>query len=163
MQPGEMKDYNEAGSYYGVRGNYAASPEGRKQTQQKLQEAGGAQAFGVESQAAFDAWTKANPALAYDLAQRRMPRLPQQQMPSQVGVALGTSFGTNNMNNPVGAATAAADAAVRPTQGAVDMADALRPQTYPVLKNVDYREVEQLFYGPDGVNRRLAAPGTQPR
>jgi len=163
MQPGEMKDYNEAGSYYGVRGNYAASPEGRKQTQQRLQEAGGAQAFGVESQAAFDTWARANPALAYDLAQRRMPRLPQQQMPTQTGVALGTSFGTNNANNPVGAAVASADAAVRPSQGAVDMADALRPQVYPVLKNVDYREVEQLFYGPDGINRRLATPGTQPR
>lgn len=166
QQPGEFGDmggYKEAGSYYATRGKYAGTPEGRKQVQEQLQQMGGAKAFGVESQAAFDAWANANPALAYDLVQRSLPRLPKQQMPTQKGVVLGTSFGTDQVNNPVGFAQTAATAAVAPTQGAVDMNDALRPQTYPVLQNVDYRAIEQLFYGTDGIKTVLNRPTALPR
>ena len=124
----------QAGAFYAAQQAYAKAPGRDVEIIGALRGLGAPASVGIESDAAFESWAKANPVVAYQLQLRMQRRGPSQQMPVAQGAQVGTTLGTNFQNNAVGQSRAAAENAVMGTQGAADMADALRPQSYATLQ-----------------------------
>jgi len=124
----------QAGAFYAAQQAYAKAPGRDAEIIGALRGMGAPGSVGIESDAAFESWAKANPVMAYQLQLRMQRRGPSQQMPVAQGAQVGTTLGTNFQNNAMGQSQAAAQNAVTGTQGAADMADALRPQSYATLQ-----------------------------
>ena len=75
-------------------------------------------------------WAESNPALAYELLEKRLGHrtLPSQQTVQNTQYVTGTSLGHNNQNNAIGSAENAGQVVYNPTQGAADLRDTLTPQ-----------------------------------
>ena len=124
----------QAGAFYAAQQAYAKAPGRDAEIISALRGMGAPGSVGIESDAAFESWAKANPEMAYQLQLRMQRRGPSQQMPVAQGAQVGTTLGTNFQNNAVGQSRAAAENAVTGKQGPADLADALRPQSYATLQ-----------------------------
>lgn len=124
----------QAGAFYAAQQAYAKAPGRAEEIIGALRQQGAPASIGIETDAAFETWAKANPQLAYQLQLRMQRRGPNQQMPTAQGVQVGTSLGTNFENNAIGQSRAAAENATYGSQGAADLSDALKPQGYATLQ-----------------------------
>lgn len=124
----------QAGAFYAAQQAYAKAPGRAEEIIGSLRGMGAPASVGIETDADFESWAKANPQLAYQLQLRMQRRGPNQQMPTAQGAQVGTTLGTNFENNAAGQARASAENAVYGSQGAADLSDALRPQSYATLQ-----------------------------
>lgn len=132
----DASQYKNIGDLYGVQSAYANAPGRAEQIIGALKGMGAPASVGIESEANFETWARANPELAYRLQLQMQRRGPSQQMPVAQGAVLGTSMGTNTPNNAAGQARAAAMNAAFGTQGAADLNATLAPQAYQTLEKM---------------------------
>ena len=124
----------QAGAYYAAQEAYAKAPGRAEAIIGALKGMGAPASVGIESEKDFTAWAKAHPDLAYRLQLQMQPRGVNQQMPVAQGVQVGTSLGTNFRNNAEGESAYSALNAATNSQGASEIAAALRPQGYATLQ-----------------------------
>jgi hypothetical protein len=132
----DASQYKNIGDLYSVQSAYANAPGRAEQIVGALKGMGAPASVGIENEANFETWARANPELAYRLQLQMQRRGPSQQMPVAQGAVLGTSMGTNTPNNAAGQARAAAMNAAFGTQGAADLNATLAPQAYQTLEKM---------------------------
>jgi hypothetical protein len=132
----DASQYKNIGDLYRVQAAYANAPGRAEEIIGALKGMGAPASVGIESEANFETWARANPEVAYRLQLQMQRRGPSQQMPVAQGAVLGTSMGTNTPNNAAGQARAAAMNAAFGTQGAADLNATLAPQAYQTLEKM---------------------------
>lgn len=123
LEPRDPSSYRNIQEYYRDRERYANQPGRSKE----LAAFARTLAQDAAQQQAMETWARSNPELAYQLQQQalRNPAANQQSSESVTVPATPTTpLGSDIRNNPVGAAEAAAAAAIAPTQGNFEMQSA---------------------------------------
>ncbi len=128
--PGDMASYARAKDYYTDRQNYVSQPGVAEDIVSQLS----------QIVPGFDAWARANPALAYQLLMKSAPKGESQQSPSIQGSAVVAPMGSNNENNMIGNIRES----ITPG-GSPDLRGATEPALLPTLSPVP-------------VNRQRTAP-----
>jgi len=105
------------------------------------------------------AWAAANPTLAYELLRKKygISDVMNQQMPQVRQYELGSSLGTNNLNNAIGNAQATAEAALG-QQGAYDVASAAAPIMYEKVGALRFNPAAAEALGSVNAYRPEASP-----
>jgi len=131
-EPMSPERYRNIEDYYAARAAYAGSADKQRELMRFME----GQSPTIGGQLAE--WAQANPTLAYEYQRRQLanPAANQQSAEAVTTTTVTTQMGSETAANAVGNAEATAQAAVAPSQGAFELADATRPQIQSNLQRV---------------------------
>jgi len=132
LEPKSPEQYRSIEEYYAARKAYAEGADKRQELMRFME----GQSESLSSE--LGQWAQANPALAYEIQRRQLKNdaANQQSNEARTTNIATTQLGSDTPANAVGAGEAARQAVLNPTQGSLDMADALRMQNQPHLQRV---------------------------
>jgi hypothetical protein len=132
-EPMSPERYGSIEDYYAARAAYAGSADKQRELMRFME--GQSQTLGKS----LAEWAESNPALAYEFQRRQLVNQAANQQSAEAVTTRNyptSPMGSETAANAVGNAEATAQAAVDPSQAAVEMREATRMQVQPNLQRV---------------------------